>query len=125
MSTLIILASLIHCYVLFYLEGMPLECMCGSNLYGGDGVGQAVPERDSSPGTIDKQLLGPWLHSQTFDLVFFSFHFLISGNDRWLFLRLWCVLCREETAFVFEWVLLVLVTQLRVSSKRMSVFDVP
>ena len=32
-----------------------------------------------------------------------------------------CVLC----AFVFEWALLVLVTLLRVSSKRMSVFDVP
>ena len=70
---------------------MPPERMCGSNLYGGVGVGQEVPGGDSSPGTIDKQLLGPWLHTARPSIYFFfSFHFLISGNDRWLFLRL-CV----------------------------------
>ena len=51
---------------------MPPERMCGSNLYGGVGVGQAVPGGDSSPGTIDKQLLGPWLHTARPSIYFFS-----------------------------------------------------
>ena len=55
---------------------MPPERMCGSNLYGGVGVGQAVPGGDSSPGTIDKQLLGPWFHTARPSIYFFLFPLL-------------------------------------------------
>ena len=55
---------------------MPPERMCGSNLYGGVGVGQEVPGGDSSPGTIDKQLLGPWLHTARPSIYFFLFPLL-------------------------------------------------
>ena len=55
---------------------MPPERMCGSNLYGGVGVGQEVPGGDSSPGTIDKQLLGPWFHTARPSIYFFLFPLL-------------------------------------------------